>query len=55
MVADATALVRDAATRHKTAPTATAALGRALVGALLMGSYRKEGETLQVNRNGYIG
>jgi molecular chaperone Hsp33 len=37
-----------AATRHKTAPTATAALGRALLGTLLMSSFRKEDEVLQV-------
>jgi molecular chaperone Hsp33 len=37
-----------AAARHKTAPTATAALGRTLIAAVLLGAYRKEGEQIQV-------
>lgn len=52
LVANSTGLVTEAATRHRTAPTATAALGRALTGALLMGVFRKEGESLQINFNG---
>jgi redox-regulated HSP33 family molecular chaperone len=35
-------------TRHKMAPTATAALGRTLLGAALLGAFRKEEEQLQV-------
>lgn len=34
--------------RHKLAPTATAALGRTLLGAALLGAYRKEEEKIQV-------
>lgn len=34
--------------RHKTSPTASAALGRALLGTLLMGAFREEGEKTQV-------
>ena len=34
--------------RHKTSPTASAALGRALLGTLLMGAFRDEGERTQV-------
>jgi redox-regulated HSP33 family molecular chaperone len=34
--------------RHKLAPTATAALGRTLLGATLLGAYRKEEEKIQV-------
>ena len=52
MVADATRLVQDAQNRHKSAPTATAALGRALCGALLMGCFRKDDEVVQLNFNG---
>jgi hypothetical protein len=37
--------------RHKTAPTATAALGRTLLGAALLGAYRKEEEQIQVGFN----
>ena len=37
-----------AANRHKTSPTASAALGRALLGTLLMGCFRQEGEVTQV-------
>jgi hypothetical protein len=48
-----TASVTQAATRHKTAPTATAALGRTLMGALLLGSFRKEDENIQVGRAGW--
>jgi molecular chaperone Hsp33 len=41
-------LTPQAQSRHKLAPTATAAMGRALLGALLMGSFRKEDEQVQV-------
>jgi len=41
-------LVREAALRHETSPLATLALGRALLGALLLASGNKEGETLQL-------
>lgn len=41
-------LVSEAQARHKTAPTATAALGRALLGSLLMGCFRKDNESLQI-------
>eukprot|EP00199_Chlamydomonas_sp_CCMP681_P006711 CAMPEP_0119109012 /NCGR_PEP_ID=MMETSP1180-20130426/16775_1 /TAXON_ID=3052 ORGANISM="Chlamydomonas cf sp, Strain CCMP681" /NCGR_SAMPLE_ID=MMETSP1180 /ASSEMBLY_ACC=CAM_ASM_000741 /LENGTH=282 /DNA_ID=CAMNT_0007094705 /DNA_START=175 /DNA_END=1023 /DNA_ORIENTATION=+ len=49
---DGTSLVSEASTRHQTAPTASAALGRALMGTLLMGCFRKEDETLQVTFRG---
>ncbi|KAF5841293.1 Hsp33 protein-domain-containing protein [Dunaliella salina] len=52
LVVNGTHLVTDAASRHKTAPTATAALGRALLGTLLMGSFRKEDEAIQVTFRG---
>lgn len=42
---------RQAAARHQTAPTSTAALGRALLGTLLMGAFRKEQEATQVGRS----
>ncbi len=38
--------------RHGTAPTASAALGRALIGTLLMGSFKEEGERTQVTFKG---
>ena len=34
--------------RHKTSPTATAALGRTILGTLLISSFKAEGETTQV-------
>ena len=43
-----TSLVRDAATRHRTAPTATAALGRSLMCSLLLGTFKGEDETTQL-------
>jgi len=43
-----TSLVREAASRHRTAPTATAALGRNLMCALLLGTFKGEDETTQV-------
>lgn len=48
LAVDGTKLVAEAAARHKTAPTATAALGRTLMGCLLMGSFRKDDEAVQV-------
>jgi hypothetical protein len=48
LAVDGTNVVADAARRHGTAPTATAALGRTLMGALLMGSFRKDDEAIQV-------
>jgi len=47
-----TSLVRDAATRHRTAPTATAALGRSLMCALLLGTFKGEDETTQLTFKG---
>jgi len=47
-----TALVRDAATRHRTAPTATAALGRSLMCALLLGTFKGDDETTQLTFKG---
>ncbi|KXZ51013.1 hypothetical protein GPECTOR_14g254 [Gonium pectorale] len=49
---DGTKLVAEAQQRHKLAPTATAALGRTLLGALLMGSFRKEDEQVQITFQG---
>ena len=48
LVVDGTKLVQEAQNRHQLAPTATAALGRALLGSVLMSIFRKDGETLQV-------
>jgi hypothetical protein len=47
LAVDGTGVVAEAARRHGTAPTATAALGRTLMGALLMGSFRKDDEAIQ--------
>lgn len=52
LVVDGRQLVSEAAGRHQTSPTATAALGRALLGALLMGCFRKDEEVIQVNFKG---
>ena len=49
---DGTRLVSEGAQRHKTAPTATAALGRALLGTLLMCCFRTDTESLQVTFKG---
>jgi molecular chaperone Hsp33 len=43
-----TEIVRNAQQRHKMAPTPLSALGRALMGALLMCVYRKADESLQI-------
>jgi molecular chaperone Hsp33 len=48
----ATGLVAEAASRHGTAPTASAALGRALMGAVLVASGMQEDETLQLQLRG---
>ena len=42
------ALVREAARRHETSPVATAALGRALLGTVLLASQGKDAETVEV-------
>jgi molecular chaperone Hsp33 len=47
-----TELVREAAVRHGTAPTASAALGRALMGAVLLATGADEGETFQLQLRG---
>eukprot|EP00891_Asterochloris_glomerata_P009132 jgi/Astpho2/9132/e_gw1.00134.7.1_t len=52
LTVSATRLVQEACTRHGTAPTASAALGRALLGSLLMGCFREETEKTQVTFNG---
>lgn len=44
LVVKGTQLVQEACTRHGTSPTASAALGRALLGTLLMGAFREQGE-----------
>lgn len=51
-VVSGTSLVREAAERHATSPLATLALGRALLGALLLASGNKERETLQLDFRG---
>jgi molecular chaperone Hsp33 len=48
----ATGLVAEAARRHETGPLASAALGRALLGAELLGSLGKDDETVQVHFRG---
>ncbi|CAK0779921.1 hypothetical protein CVIRNUC_004889 [Coccomyxa viridis] len=52
LVVNGTNLVSEGCTRHRTAPTASAALGRAMLGALLMGCFRAEGEATQVTFKG---
>ena len=47
-----TALVREAARRHATSPTATTALGRALMGGVLLAVVSPEEETLQLQFRG---
>ncbi len=51
-VLSATHLVREAARRHTTSPTATVALGRALMGTLLLASEAQDGERVQVRIRG---
>lgn len=48
----ATGLVADAARRHGTAPTASAALGRTLMAAVLIASGAKDEETVQIQLRG---
>lgn len=48
----ATGVVREAARRHATTPTATAALGRTLMAALLLGAGAKSEETVQLRLRG---
>jgi molecular chaperone Hsp33 len=57
MAAVTTALVGDACRRHRTFPTASAALGRTLTGGLLLGSGMKDLEkiTVQFHCDGPIG
>src|SRR5260221_13288467 len=45
-------LVAEAARRHGPSPTATAALGRTLLGALLLAAGGKSGESVQVQFRG---
>jgi molecular chaperone Hsp33 len=49
---DATRLVGEAVRRHRTAPTASAALGRALMGATLLAAGSKTEETVQLSFRG---
>src|SRR4029453_18520314 len=49
MAAVTTILVGEACRRHRTSPTASAALGRTLTGGLLLGSGVKDLETLTVH------
>lgn len=48
----ATSVVREAVRRHHTSPTASVALGRALMGALLLATEAKDGERLQLRVRG---
>lgn len=48
----ATALVREAAQRHATSPTGTVALGRALMGGLLLATEGQDGERVQLRIRG---
>jgi molecular chaperone Hsp33 len=48
----ASELVAEAARRHHTTPTATTALGRALMGGVLLAAGAKDGETLQLQFRG---
>ena len=52
LVADCTLLVREAARRHQTSPTATAAFGRALMSAAMLAAFRKDGERLSMTIRG---
>ena len=51
-VLTATGLVREAARRHATSPTATVALGRALMGTLLLANGGQDGERVQLHVRG---
>jgi molecular chaperone Hsp33 len=48
----ATELVNEAVQRHRASPTAATALGRALMGAVLLASGKKQGETVQLQFRG---
>ena len=52
LVAAATPLVAHAQRLHQTTPTATAALGRGLIGGLLLAAFKKDGETVQLSFKG---
>lgn len=56
-VLSATNLVREAARRHGTSPTASVALGRALMGGLLLATEGQDGERVQlrIRGNGPLG
>ena len=47
-----TKVVAEAVNRHKTAPTATAALGRSMLSAILLGTFKGDDETTQVTFKG---
>ena len=47
-----TSLVADAVSRHKTAPTATAALGRTMLAATLLGTFKGDDEATQITFKG---
>lgn len=49
---EGTRVVADAAARHKTAPTATAALGRGILSAGLLGAFKGDNETVQLSFRG---
>lgn len=51
-VVSATRLVAEAAARHRTAPTASAALGRSLMGAVLLAAASDPEETVQIQVRG---
>lgn len=51
-VLSATNLVREAVLRHRTSPAASVALGRALMGALLLASEAQDGERVQLKVRG---
>ncbi len=48
LVVDGKGLVQEAVHRHRMAPTAAVAFGRALLGSLLLGSFKKEHDSMQV-------
>jgi len=52
LVVDGTDVVNEAMRRHRCSPTAAVALGRSLIGALLMGSFKKDGEVTQISITG---
>jgi molecular chaperone Hsp33 len=47
-----TKVVADAVSRHKTAPTASAALGRSMLSAILLGTFKGDDENTQVTFKG---